>query len=262
MKRWSMICALVLLAVLVASSAAAEDCSTTCEWGYGPENGPHRWADLCCPVCDGENQSPIDIVTQRARKEPADSDTGVALNYGTTHLELANDGRSIRATDELSQGENTIEIGGRIYPLTEFHFHSLSEHTLDGRHAPLEMHLEHARTSYDVVTLAVLIEEGEENEAFAPIWNSLPVDATVEPRTVIVNPRKLMPKNRRGYYLYQGSESSPSCAEIVTWYVFDEAVEMSVEQIEAFRAIHESNYRPVRPQGTRVVYKSMVTEGS
>ena len=62
-------------------------------------------------------------------------------------------------------------MDGTRYELAQFHFHSPSEHTVDGKHAAMEMHLVHKSEANEVAVLAVLIEPGaEDNAAFAQVW--------------------------------------------------------------------------------------------
>lgn len=240
-----------IVACVVAASPAVygQACEASCEWGYGPDDGPPRWAELCCPVCDGRSQSPIDIRTD----EVVPGDLGpLAVNYGESHFEFANNGHTLQASYELLDQDNHIEFGGVKYPLNQFHFHSLGEHTIDGEAAPMEMHFVHRRTSYDIVVVAVRVVEGQNKPAFNGLWNSLPSSPTVEPRTVVINAKRMLP-NRLSYYTYRGSLTTPDCSEVVTWVVLQEPMNMSSEQIEAFRAIFPGNYRPTQPLNGRSV---------
>lgn len=243
------VAALAVSAAFLASPAKSAGCSAVCEWGYGPVDGPPRWGEICCPVCDGRSQSPIDIRPQEV--VPGESGP-LAISYRESHLEFSNNGHTLRAAYELADGENYLEVAGQRYPLSEFHFHSLSEHTIDGRNSPLEIHFVHRRTSYDVAVIAVLVEEGEHKPAFNPFWNSLPIDISVPSRTVVLDPQKLIP-NKLAYYSYRGSLTTPDCSEVVTWYVLTQPMRMSSDQIEAFRAIFAENYRPTQPLNGRVV---------
>jgi carbonic anhydrase len=242
--------ALAAAGTLGLSAAGAQTCSAVCPWGYGPGNGPPVWGTLCCPVCDGNSQSPIDIRSDAA--VPAPELEPLAMVYRESHLEFFNTGKTLEAAYELNDGENYLEVGGLRYPLSQFHFHSLSEHTIDGRHAPIELHLVHIRNSYDIAVVAVLIEEGQSRPAVNMLWSTLPDSPKVERRTVILDPEKLLPKDR-SYYTYRGSLTTPSCAETVTWYVLAQPILMESEQIERFRAIFAENYRPTQALNGRVV---------
>lgn len=233
----------------VAPAPAQRICSSACDWGYGPGRGPNKWGEACCPLCDGLRQSPINILPGKAREAELPE---ITLSYRESHLELLNNGHTIKVTDELTAGSNYIELGEQRYDFVDFHFHSLSEHTVGGRHTPLELHLVHRRTSYDLAVIAVLIDEGPENDAFAPMWNSLPALDSEPARTIIFDPSVMLPESL-GYYTYFGSLTTPTCAEVVTWYVLKDRVLMSTAQLDAFRAIYDHNYRPLQEPNGRFV---------
>jgi carbonic anhydrase len=244
---------LVFSAALVlappAPAPAQKICLPSCGWGYGSDKGPNEWGEACCPLCDGLRQSPINIMPGKARAAELPE---ITVSYRESHLELVNDGHTIKVTDELTPGANYIELGEQRYTFVDFHFHSLSEHTIGGRHSPLELHLVHRRTSYDLAVIAVLIDEGPENPAFAPMWNGLPATDAEPARTIIFDPGVMLPQSL-GYYTYFGSLTTPICAEVVTWYVLKQPVLMSSAQLDAFRAIYDHNYRPLQPPNGRFV---------
>ena len=63
-------------------------------------------------------------------------------------------------------------LDGDVYSLVQFHFHAPSEHTLNGRHYPMEMHLVHKSDSGRLAVIGVFIEEGEHHEAFDAVCTS------------------------------------------------------------------------------------------
>ncbi len=230
----------------------------TCEdWSYDGDTGPAQWASLCNQTCAGDRQSPIDIVT--ASVVDADSERFL-FEYGETELTLFNNGHTIEEGDEHAEKENAIVVGGTRYALLQFHFHSLSEHTIDGAHNPLEMHLVHRSGDANLVVIGVMIQEGARNEALAAVWEQLPTLESSPHVEVHVDVADVLPENR-AYYRYSGSLTTPngsnpaaSCAEIVDWYVMKEAITMSPDQIAAFQAIFDHNYRPVQPLNGRTIF--------
>lgn len=251
-RRAAWIVGLLGVIWLGAAARAADSCSTPCDWGYGPTSGPPAWATRCCPICGGTAQSPIDIAPSEV--EPGSS-AALEARYGETHLEVVNTGTTIELENRLDPAVDTLRLGDAEFELTGIHFHSLSEHTVDGRHSPMEMHLVHRRTSYDLTVIAVMIEEGEENALLAPAWSALPADASAPPRTVVLDLRRLLPSNL-AHYEYSGSLTTPPCSEVVHWIVLRQPLHMSIAQIEAFRAVFAQNYRPVQPLNGRVVRAS------
>jgi carbonic anhydrase len=69
------------------------------------------------------------------------------------------------------------------------------------------------------------------------------------------------------YYRYDGSLTTPPCYESVIWSVLLEPLKLSLYQLHAFRYLHddkakliENTYRPVRPLGTRILFRSFQSE--
>jgi len=67
----------------------------------------------------------------------------------------------------LEKTTGKIIIDGESFYLQQFHFHTLSENTVDGRHYPLEMHMVHKNRGNEIAVVAVMFEKGQSNEAIA-----------------------------------------------------------------------------------------------
>ena len=80
-----------------------------------------------------ERQSPIDIDNIVLDRRLA----RLQLLLHETPLVLTNNGHTIEA--EYEPGSSLI-VNGVVYGLSQFHFHSLSEHTVAGRQAAMELH--------------------------------------------------------------------------------------------------------------------------
>ena len=245
------------VAVFAACDGYDDPPALTCaDWGYENDNGPAEWAGLCSATCAGSSQSPIDIMTSAVADEDLPE---IALDYHETELNLFNNGHTIEAGDEAAVKTNSLAIDGKKYDLLQFHFHALSEHTIDGTHSPIEMHLVHRFSDTDLVVIGVMIEPGAANATLAPVWNALPAEESAPHRDVDVDLAELLPEAFE-YYRYDGSLTTPngenppaSCGEIVTWLVLKEPLQMSAGQIGDFQEIFDSNYRPIQPLNGRVV---------
>lgn len=66
--------------------------------------------------------------------------------------------------------------------------------------------------------------------------------------------------NRKRYFTYEGSLTTPPCSETVTWIEFEETIPLSRDQINAFRLISTKkgrlthNYRPTQPLNGRLIF--------
>ncbi len=217
---------------------------------FSGETGPAYWSDLDSEywlASNGKNQSPINIVTSNSVEIDLPD---VQFFYEASALELENNGHTIEATPIAG---SYIDIGGVIYNLMQFHFHSLSEHTINGRQFPLEGHFVHKNSNGDLAVIGVLIEAGEENENFKAIWEHIPAEADeTYDLDVEINPNDLLPEDRRSYQ-YSGSLTTPPCSEGVRWFVLRETAQMSEAQLNKFAAIYNHNYRPVQAVNARQI---------
>jgi len=238
----------VIIIGLLLAFAGVVGASGPVHWTYEGEEGPAHWGELshdfeACGV--GMEQSPIDVDSS-APLNPAD----LAMNYQTTALNIENNGHTIEVV--YDDNGSTLTVDGIDYKLLQFHFHSLSEHTVDGAHADAEMHLVHQSADGGYAVIGVLINAGAENAAYAPVWNNMPAEEG-EPETVdgvSVNVADLLPADKT-YYRYNGSFTTPPCTEGIKWFMMSNPVEISADQLAAFQAIYDFNYRPTQPFNAR-----------
>ena len=200
----------------------------------------------------GTEQSPIDLT---GAVEASDADLpDLTFDYHPSALALMDNGHTVQAAYDPG---STLVVDGETYELKQFHFHAHSEHTVDGKAAPLELHLVHAREDDQGVThlavVGVLIVEGAENPAYASVLDHLPTEVTEEPEAVdgqTVDAAALLPTDRT-FFHYEGSLTTPPCSEGVSWQVMTTPVELSAGQIAAFTARYDDDFRPVQPLGDR-----------
>jgi carbonic anhydrase len=234
-------------------------------WSYEGEAGPAAWGALS-PVyascSQGMMQSPIALSSDAAR-----SGAQWSFNYGSTGLTMAHhehvdalvdNGHTIQVTVEEG---STLTLNGRRYMLKQFHFHTPSEHTLDGKNLPMEVHLVHQDSAGHFAVVAVLVQAGKANANFAELVANLP-DAKGDTVTVADHRLDLevsLPSTEMAYH-YVGSLTTPPCTEDVQWLVLQERITASTEQISAIATRIAPNNRPVQPlydrQVEAVVFKS------
>ncbi|MCY3797275.1 MAG: carbonic anhydrase family protein [Chloroflexi bacterium] len=218
------------------------------QWGYEGDGGPSEWAELApeFSICgEGKAQSPIDI---RDAVEAALVD--IAFHYGETANNIVNNGHTIQV--DVDTGSHIV-YNGITYDLLQFHFHAPSEHTIAGEAAPMEIHFVHKdRNSNNLAVVGILLSEGESaNEAYAPIIDNMPTEAgAANAMGDELALAELLPE-RRGYFTYQGSLTTPPCSEVARWLLLDTPVALSSAQVAAYRAIYDGNARPLQPLGER-----------
>lgn len=250
----------------------------TAHWSY---SNPDHWPDHF-KNCSGTRQSPVDLVSS-ALVQDASLQPFSFTNFRTVrdiHTFITNNGHSVQVTydtDDLLV--NGGSLGGE-YVVAQYHFHwgskntMGSEHTLDGRAFPMEMHVVTYNGKYPDISTAVRHEDGlavlgfffqvspTDNPAFTPITDALAAIQNVGSfRRLESGPLAgLLPADLSLYYRYQGGLTTPPCSEIVTWTLFREPIAISDTQLAAFRSLKspdqnsfgvvkalQDNFRPVQP---------------
>jgi carbonic anhydrase len=225
-------------------------------WGYAGEAGPEHWAALSpeFALCtEGREQSPIDL----SGAEPVAgrmlarriSEELLSFEQRTRVLDLVDNGHTIQITTESGMA---LDLEGEHYELVQYHLHAPSEHTVDGKHAPLEVHFVHKSAGGRLAVLGLLVEEGAHDPNWAPVIDALP-SGPGDDRHLENLPRvegQLHPLSER-YYRYRGSLTTPPCSEGVEWIVMAEPHRVSADQLEAIASHLHDNYRPVQPLGQR-----------
>jgi len=219
-------------------------------WGYGGSEGPEYWGELSADyaLCKkGKNQSPIDIVNPIKRRGL----DVIAFAYKPSAIDLLNNGHTIKA--DYAPG-SAMRVGGETYHLLQLHFHTPSENRVSGRSYPMEAHLVHQSAGGRLAVVGALFVPGRENPTLTQLWEFMPKQPGREKSSLTFNAEALLPRSdRRDYYFFSGSLTTPPCTEGVNWYVFNTPIEASPEQFAAFtRTIHE-NARPPQPLNNRMV---------
>ena len=232
------------LAVLVICTAAMAAAQTTTPWDYEGKRGALAWGrlDPAFKACSkGHQQSPIDIRGAHLNKalQP------IEFHYITAPVTLEHNGHTVEV--HVAPG-SYIVAGGVRYDLIQFHFHHPSEETVKGKLSDMDIHLVHKSADGKTAVIAVRLKEdmGNPNAVLATLWPHLPKKAgSSEKVTDQVNPVGLLPADR-GYWTYEGSLTIPPCTEGVRWFIFEEELSVSRDQLRAFAALFKVNSRPLQ----------------
>lgn len=259
---------------------------TSHTWDYSKANGPCSWHKHY-PSASGNSQSPIDIITKDAHYDSSLNINRLSIQYSQANdFEVVNNGHSVTISRKNNTGHQLS--GGPLdnnYRFAQFHFHwgcnsSVgSEHLLDGKAFPAELHLVHwnsdlfdsfgeAATSRNgLAVLGFFIQIGDKvNPGLKKITDFLPqVNETGGKKDLkaTYNMADILPDNTKDYWTYSGSLTTPPCAESVTWFVFKSPIHATEDQMKQFRSLKANaketivnNYRPVLPLNGRSVNAS------
>jgi carbonic anhydrase len=220
-------------------------------WSYGGEGGPDHWAELTpenAPCSKGVQQSPIDLSGAMVATVDTPHPKWIPVHGGT----VVNNGHTIQVDVGNAGG---IRLNGVDYSLKQFHFHHPSEHTIDGKSFPLEVHLVHASAEGKLAVVGVMFETGPANASLDSVWATAPGRQGKAAVAFEIDASKLMPKAGPAYR-YEGSLTTPPCSETVSWTVMAEPQTASAAQIAAFSEIFPWNARPVQPLNRRYVLRT------
>ncbi|WP_041798451.1 carbonic anhydrase [Rhodopseudomonas palustris] len=220
-------------------------------WGYEGDGGPAKWGELdpanqFCSV--GVQQSPIDIgTTIGANLYP------IEIRWADTADTIVNNGHTIQLN--VAEGSH-LKLGGVTFKLVQFHFHHPSEHLIDGKNFPMEVHFVHRADSGTLGVVGVLMQPGKANAAFSKIVATMPQsEGPAKKADPAIDPNALLPETRN-YYRYEGSLTTPPCSEIVDWMVLASPITVAADDIAAFAKLYPMNARPVQKDNRRFVLQS------
>lgn len=233
MDRFSVFLIPVLLVSPVSTSFAQS-------FGYFGEIGPDFWSDLdednfAC--ASGDRQSPVDLGKQRVYPH-------LKVDYdASTTGRIFNNGNAIEIEAE---GDNTLWLDGKAYELAQFHFHSASEHRIQGRGYDMELHLVHKNDDGEIAVIGVFLKRGNSSGPLKPIFMGLPAIGgelnTKEELEDPFNPLAFLPASKK-HYRYSGSLTTPPCTEGVNWVVMLEPATVLDEDMAQLAARIEFNAR-------------------
>ena len=200
---------------------------------------PGGWDEGDCK--SNQIQSPIDI--------PSIQDNSVILDDGS-HAKIKSlffsnlfdgvvkfDKGHKWTTNELDIGYIEIYLNKTLYKykLNSFHFHLYSEHRIENKQYPMEMHLVHKNLNKEdslnenlVIGILFDYKDNKENKFLNDI--NLAKEKKINDASIV----DLINKNDAFYY-YKGSLTTIPCTENVNWIVFKDIKSMSFEQFNKFK---------------------------
>ncbi|XP_031399232.1 alpha carbonic anhydrase 7-like [Punica granatum] len=264
---------LILLALFsyTLPGISAQEVEDEREFDYevGGEKGPSHWGELkeeweACK--SGRMQSPIDMSSQRVKVILKSS--LLKKNHFPGNATIKNRGHDISVQWELGKA-GSIRINGTRYFLQQCHWHSPSEHSINGRRYDMEMHMVHVSPNPTVknkiVVLGLLYQSGAPNPFISKLMGHVRsmIDKHEERTMGVINPEDIKMGGKK-YYKYMGSLTVPPCTEGVIWIINKKLMTVSRDQVALLReAVHdyaENNARPLQPLNKREIHLHVPTE--
>lgn len=224
-----------------------------------------QWPGACQPKLDDDHrQSPIALTDAQFKKAKS---SALDMAYKPADVEVIDNGHTLVYRFKGDAGHLVFE--GQKYLLKQFHFHRVSEHTLNGQSYAMEVHFVHmtapgsGRTR--AVALGFFLEPGASAPAWKRLWSELPPansaasDSAQHREQVLtqvteIDARALIPKGNR-YYAYEGSLTTPGCDEIVTHVLAVKPLPLDQTSIDLFASYHPLSNRQLQAEGHPSVRK-------
>ncbi len=230
-------------------SHPSSDKNMQAHWDYMGIEGPEHWGMLTekYMTCEtGDRQSPINISTAKHGQHHST----LVFRYHPSHIHEMNNGHTIQVS-HTSGCE--AELNDRIYKLRQFHYHAPSEHHIEGKSFPMEMHLVHQDEKGHVLVVAVMMETALREPVLKKLWRWLPQQMGKEVSLPLeLSITDILPTNTH-HYSYLGSLTTPPCTEGVKWIVLKEPMPIAKVDVDNFIEIIGHNARPIQPIGDRQI---------
>jgi carbonic anhydrase len=212
-------------------------------WSYVGKTGPLNWGKLdpAYRACrEGHEQSPIDLRGARLNKALAP----LEFHYISGPMTVENTGNLIVV--HVTPGGYMMADGVR-YGLEKMEFHRPSESAVRGKLNDMGVELVHksADGKMAIVEVRFTMDRGDPNAMMAALWEHLPAAGASEKVAGPLNAGGFLPGDR-GYWTYAGSLSTPPCTEGVRWFVMQQDLSVSREQVRQFSGLFRMSSRPLQ----------------
>lgn len=203
-------------------------------------------------ISHGLIQSPINILSKEKHETQKHQ---ITLHFQDEIKAVENLGHTVQL--DFSRG-SSISSDGVDYEFKQMHFHTPSEHLIDGMTFPMELHIvnyappvnENDKPHYLVIS--VLFKMGNENKFIDEFLSLIPKHAndTLRLEKGRVKLHDLfdddLGNELKRYYHYRGSLTTPPYTETVNWFVLKHIIEASPEQIRVINDIEGDNARHIQ----------------
>jgi len=204
-------------------------------------------------------QSPINILSSQ---QHASQSHKITVNFQDEISAVENLGHTVQL--DFAEGSSIISDGMR-YEFKQMHFHTPSEHLIDGMTFPMEMHIvnyhqpENASDTPHYLVIAVLFKMGKENAFITEFLDKIPKHeheiTKVEQGQVrlydLFNDN--LGNELQHFYHYLGSLTTAPYTESVNWFVLKHVIEASPKQIGLINYIEGNNARHIQARYGRKI---------
>jgi len=265
---------------------AAHDAGGAAHWGYTGAEGPLNWGSLHADwaMCASgvrqspvniktvgpggvDNAGPIDDITKKiAPTDFIDVSKMLPDNDFSDRVKAIHNGHAITCAGTQAY----LTHAGSNWKLLQYHFHTPSEHSLDGTLFAAELHFVHQNWEGKYLVVGVFVKEGTTiATAFDQVLTDFPISSDqpakplnfdytralhqmlgVSPADAVLGANTSVP-----YFTYSGSFTTPPCTEDVTWVVLERPINFATDHIKKLEDAMGKNNRPTQPLNSRSIKK-------
>lgn len=155
---------------------------------------------------------------------------------------------------EIPAGAAWVTVGGVRYDLANFHFHTRSEHRLNGRQFPLEQHFVHLGPNGEKLVIALFITTGGAGGTLQDkVLATVPEECNEDVHISHANLATALPHDL-STYRYDGSLTTAPYSEPVSWLVLNHHRQILHSSLSHFQdRFPDGDSRAVQPLNGRTV---------
>ncbi|NCS94794.1 MAG: carbonic anhydrase family protein [Leptospira sp.] len=193
-----------------------------------------------------QRQSPINLIENSIKAKNA---LNLSICYATHHQIAKNLGHTVEVEVEV-ENEGIVVFKNKTYRLIQYHFHTPSEHKLNSKIFPMEMHVVNRSNYNEYLVIAYPFQLSKKdnrllNDILTHLTSNSEEDLKIRFQDGIESPKS--------FYHYSGSLTTPPYTENVEWLISRNASFASASQIQSFMEIEGYNNRKVQSQFSRKV---------
>jgi carbonic anhydrase len=241
-------------------------------FGYHELDGALNWHglnELSAPCATGQNQSPINVI-------PSELTTvcGSSLQFDVEDAPEGLEFENLGTTVEVFAEGGSIVLGDATYNLAQFHFHTPSEHHINGEYFPAEVHFVFQTTGtcfsklmmpsisprWAAANTSLLIDNKTAVVGFpieitggldtSPLLSSvlafignIPNAGDITRTTALDFADLERTLSTADVYQYSGSLTTPPCSEEISWNVVATPLTIDLQTFKTVKSILKFNSR-------------------
>lgn len=229
-----------------ATPSATKPAEPVNDWSYG---NTAAWP----ATCKGNSQSPMPL--RHTDADVVKPGSVSSLLAPATALSLTATPSHAGTVALLCKGDcGEIRVGGKPHAIKNMHWHTPSEHTIDGRRTAAELHIVSFAADGKIAVMSALFDQGTVNPLVENTLDAMEDMADLSTTAEDIKAHFFSGADV-GCGVYKGSLTTPPCTEGLSWVVTTKIGSMSRRQLRHLQALNggHENARPLQEPFGRAV---------